>query len=320
MTSPITVGIDVSKDKLDVAFSDRKKVFVVNQTPRALQSLVDKLQQRQVFRIIIEASGGYERAVLKLIHAHDLPVVLIQPNRARHYAKATGQHAKTDAIDAKVLAAMGETLGHKMRLWHPPSEQVNELRELVQRRDQISEMIARETLRLERSSGFVRLSIERSLKNLSEEKTALSKEIADVVAKSTELSESTHCLMEVKGVGLFTAAVLVSILPELGMLNRRQVAALAGLAPFTQASGKWKGEVHISGGRWRVRKALYMATVSGIRHNPVIRAHYKHLKEQGKKPKVAIAACMRKLLIHLNSIMRQHRMTCEAAPPIAEAA
>jgi transposase len=308
MASTIGVGIDVSKDKVDVASSDGQLLGTWEQTPEGLAALAEELVELGPYRVILEASGGFERDALATLHAAGLPVVLVQPARARSFAKAIGKLAKTDAIDAQVLARMALVAVEDAPLWTPLSSELAELRQLVYRRDHLVKHLDSERKRLRRVEGFVRESIERLISFIREEKKRVEQRIDQLIASTTQLRDAASTLEGVTGIGRTTAAALLVTLPELGQVNRRQIAALAGLAPINRDSGTFTGRRFTQGGRARARKALYMAALVSMRHNDQIRALYTRLKSRGKPSKVAMVACMRKLLIHLNTLLKPHHV------------
>lgn len=314
MASGLGIGIDVAKDKIDVASSDGRLSEVVPQTPEALAALARRLAELEPLRVLLEASGGYEADVLMALHDAELPILLIEPSRARDYARGVGQRAKTDAIDARVLADMSLSLIDRSPLWKPVSSEVGALRQLVHRRHQLLVQLDAETKRRRGANDWVLASLERSRAFHKAELAEVEAEIRRLIENTADLAASVACLEEVKGVGRTTAATLLATLPELGSLGRKAITALAGLAPHNRESGRWQGRARISGGRVRARCALYMAALSAIRFNAEIKAFYEHLRGRGKPKMMALTACMRKLLIHLNSRMRRHRM---AAPQTA---
>jgi len=308
MASAVGIGIDVSKDKVDVAGSDGELVRVVARTADALSDLAAELSQRAVHRVVLEASGGYERLVLDVLHAAGLPVVLVEPRRARALAKGLGRRAKTDAIDAGVLAWMARYAVESDALWQPRTEAKECLRGLVLRRRQLVDTIDAEVKRHRASrTSLTRDSHERTLAFLRQEKREVEKCIDATVAELDELRGAVQTLEAVRGVGRVTATTLLATVPELGTLPRGNLAALVGVAPYNRDSGKSSGPRYIHGGRAFARKVLYMAAVAAIRHHSgPLRQLYTRLREHGKPAKVAIVACMRKLLTHLNSLMRRH--------------
>jgi transposase len=285
-------------------------------TANGLAELVAALEGVQVHRVVLEASGGYERLALAALHAAGLPVVLVEPARARHFARGLGKRAKTDAIDAMVLARMAEVAVDDSPLWAPLDEKVADLGAVVERRRHMITFRDAEAKRLRLAREVVRTHVEhveQSVSELSHKIEELDHRIEELVAASSDLQARVQILDDVKGVGLVTAASLVHMIPELGSLTRGQVASLVGVAPMNRDSGTWNGQRFIHGGRQEPRDVLYMAALAGVRWNPVIKARYAHLVGKGKLPKVALVACMRKLLIHLNSLMRAHLAAVAAA-------
>jgi transposase len=311
------IGIDVSKDKVDVASSDGKLKKVFKQTPGGLQALVAELMGLEVHRVVLEASGGYEREVLTALADAGLRVVLIQPARARHYAQSKGQRAKTDAIDAMLLAQMADKEVNDEPLWRAPTADEAELGDLVRRRAHLVGFREQEVKRRRGLAKEALASVERLIKLLKEEIETIESAIAAILDRSAPLGAMVKGLKTVAGVGQVVATVLAVELPELGSLSRGAISALAGLAPMNRDSGTMKGKRFIQGGRAAARQVLYMAALVGCRHNPVIRAHFEKLKARGKPGKVALVACMRKLLVHLNSLARGLR---EAMTPCVGAA
>jgi transposase len=308
------VGIDVSKHWLDVAATDVAVPWRVPNGSEGLDELAARLGQLDVHRIVLEASGGYETLALERLHAAGFAVVLVQPMRARHFARALGQYAKTDAIDAHVLARMALLAVDDAPLWEPVAEHVADLKALVDRRQQLLVLRDGETKRLRCARDIVRADLERTVAALTAQVAELERRIDAVVASNPRLAAEVELLESVRGVGRVSAATLRVVVPELGTLTRQEVAALVGVAPMNRDSGGKTGRRYIRGGRDVARHALYMAALAATRWNAVIKARYAHLVATGKKPKVALVACMRKLLIHLNSLMRRHLLGPPSAP------
>lgn len=306
MASKVGVGIDVSKDTLDVASSDGGYAATVANDETGLRQLAKHLCGLGAHRVLLEASGGYERDALVALFDAGLPVVLIQPLRARHFAQAMGRYAKTDAIDAAMLARMAELVVDHVPLWEPTEEALADLKALVERRQALLAFRDAEKKRIRLAREIVRPDIEQAVADLTAKVRDVEARIDQLVAASTRLAKEVEVLEATKGVGRITAASLRVALPELGTLTRNEIAALTGVAPMNRDSGKWSGQRFIRGGRPDARKALYMATLAATRSNPVIRSRYRSLVERGKKPKVALVACMRKLIIHLNSQLRSY--------------
>ncbi len=317
MATDVFVGIDIAKDKVDVFCRGTRIEGTWERTTRALGRLATKLAKAGASRVVVEASGGYEQDVLLALAEAGVTVYLVQPGRARHFARSLGQYAKTDTIDAKVLALMAEVAVEQTHPWRPPTKALSALRALVHRRDQLLAHIHSEQLRLRAASALIKPSIERVLELLYEERDAIGEQIELLVSSSDELEGKVDAMTSVCGVGVVTAASLLSEVPELGTLGRRQVAALVGVAPLARESGKWSGQRFIHGGRARARKALYMAAIVGMRRNAELKPFYERLVAAGKPKKVAIVAVMRKLLIHLNSLVRDSlEPPCQTPQPI----
>jgi transposase len=271
-----------------------------------LSELVALLRRHPIAVVVVEPTAGYERPVLDALADAGLPVKLIPPDRGRHFARSLGRYAKTDPIDAAVLAHMAEVATDRIRWWRPPCPHQEALRALTKRRTTVVRILEAERKRLRFATlKIVRESIENLIFSLKNERKVLDREILVALKKNREISERAAVLETVPGVGTLTAATLLSELPELGTLSRRQAASLAGVAPFNWDSGASQGKRSIRGGRYRARRSLYMATLVGLRHNPTLRIHFHRLKSRGKPGLVAMVACMRKLLVHLNSMLRR---------------
>lgn len=308
MTSEVAVmhvGVDVSKARLDIAVEPTGAQWSVDNDAAGIACLVERLKGEVVGRIVVEATGGQERLVVAELYQAGLPVALVNPRRVRHFARALGRLAKTDRIDAAVLASFG-------RLTEPllvrlPSEQEEALATLVTRRREVVDMRTAEENRLRLAKPAARPRLEKHIRWLDEEEAELRREIETLLRDTPELDDKHSLLCSVPGVGLILSATLLSRLPELGQLSRRKVASLVGIAPFNRDSGPRRGQRHVAGGRHAVRAVLYMATVSALKCNPVLIAFKRHLMAQGKSAKVAIVACMRKLLTILNAMVRDKR-------------
>jgi transposase len=309
------VGIDVSKHWLDVASTAVATPWRVPNSAEGLTQLVAQLRGAEIHRIVLEASGGYETTALERLHAAGFAVVLVQPLRARHFARALGQHAKTDALDAQVLARMAVLAVENTPLWEPIAEPLADLKALVDRRQQVVALRDGEKKRLRFARAIIRADLEHSVADLSAQIAELERRIDTLVAQNQRLAAEVAVLESVRGVGRLSAATLRVTVPELGSLTRQAVAALVGVAPLNRDSGGKVGRRYIRGGRDSARQALYMATLAATRWNDVIKARYAYLVGKGKKPKLALVACMRKLLIHLNSLMRTHLAPVPMPPP-----
>ncbi len=301
----IIVGIDVSKDRLDVAVRPSGEAFVVERNAAGLDQLIARLNQVSPYLIALEATGGFETVAAAALGGAGLPVVVVNPAQVRAFAKALGQRAKTDPIDARVIAHFAEATKPAPR---PLADEATRLlADLVTRRRQILEMIGAERQREKRATPRLKKSIARLVKALEKELASVDADIDDAVRGSPAWRDKENLLASVPGVGPVIARTLIAELPELGQLNRKQVAALAGLAPFTRQSGKWRGKSFIGGGRMAVRTVLYMGALVAKQHNPVLKAFFDRLVGAGKPKMVALIAVARKLLTILNAILRDNR-------------
>jgi len=302
----IIVGIDVSKDRLDVAVRPSGEVFAIERNPIGLEQLTLRLGALSPNLVALEATGGFEIVVAAALAAARLPIVVVNPAQIRAFAKAVGQRAKTDPIDAGIIAHFAEATRPEPRPL--PDEATQLLADLVARRRQILEMMVAERQREKRVTvPHLRKSIMRLLKALERELTSVDTDINDAVRGSPAWREKEDLLASVPGVGPTIARTLIAELPELGKLSRRQVAALAGLAPFTRQSGQWRGRSFIGGGRTTVRTALFMGAMVAKRHNPVLKVFFDRLVAAGKPKMVALIAVARKLLTMLNAILRDRK-------------
>jgi transposase len=302
----VIVGIDVSKDHLDVAVRPSGETFVVERDAEGLEQLTQRLRSLSPQLVALEATGGFETIAAAALAAAELPVVVVNPAQIRAFAKAIGQRAKTDPIDAAVIAHFAEATKPQVRAL--PDEATRLLADLVARRRQIVEMMVAERQRQKRLTiPHLRESIDRLLKALQKELTSVDTDIGGIVRGSPAWREKEDLLVSVPGVGPVISRTLIAELPELGRLTRRQIAALAGLAPFTRQSGRWRGKCFIGGGREAVRTALFMGAMVARRFNPKLRTFFDRLVAAGKSKMVALIAVARKLLTMLNAIVRDHR-------------
>jgi transposase len=302
----IIVGIDVSKDRLDVAVRPSGEAFFVERNAQGLEVLVGRLRELSPRVIALEATGGFETIAAAALAGANLPLVIVNPAQIRAFARAVGQHAKTDPIDAAVIAHFVEATKPQVRPL--PDEATRMLADLVTRRRQIVEMIGAERQREQRISvPRLKSSIARLLKALEKELASLDADIDDAVRGSPAWREKENLLASVPGVGPVIARTLIAELPELGRLDRKQIAALAGLAPFTRQSGRWRGKSFIGRGRTTVRSVLFMGALVAKQHNPILKAFFDRLVAAGKPKMVALVAVARKLLTILNAIVRDNR-------------
>jgi len=300
------VGIDVSKDRLDVHVRPDGAAFAVSRDGKGLEALVDRLRVVAPVLIAVEATGGFETIVAAAIGGAQLPLVVVNPAQVRHFAQALGKRAKTDPIDAEVIARFAEAVKPEPRAI--PDEATRLLSELVARRRQIVEMLVAERQREKRAGNVrVRKSLARHIKVLERELQELTDDIGELIRGSPAWRETEDLLTSVPGVADKTSSSLLAELPELGRLTRRQIASLVGVAPFTRQSGRWKGKSMIAGGRAAVRTAIYMAALAASQHNPVLKAFYRRLVAAGKPKMVALIAVARKLLTILNAMIRDRK-------------
>lgn len=299
----VFVGIDVSKRQLDVATRPETASFQVSNDDQGITALIQRLADLEPQLILLEASGGFETMAAASLRQAGLPAQIINPRQVREFARSTGKLAKTDKIDASVLAHFAQLLQPPLRPW--PETQQQELAALMTRRRQLVEMVVMEKNRLGTAwSPKVRKSLQVHLHSLQEQLKDLEQDLDDFIRRSPLYLEKDQLLQSVPGVGPLTSQSLIAWLPELGALNRKQIAALVGVAPFNRDSGQLRGRRMVWGGRKQVRPSLYMATIAACRANPVIRAFYQRLVQAGKRKKVAITACMRKLLTILNAVLK----------------
>ncbi|MGO8116357.1 IS110 family transposase [Rhizobium leguminosarum] len=302
----IVVGIDVSKERLDVAILPQGEVFAVGNDHAGIDELVERLKGIGVDAIALEATGGFEMLAVAGLSSAGLTVLVVNPAQVRAYAHAIGRKAKTDPIDAAVIAAF--VLATKPEIRPLRDAETQALSELVARRRQIVQMVVAEENRLRMAlAKQAQKSIKRLLKALRRELESLDADLDSHIRKSPVWRVREALLTSVPGVGATTARTLLAELPELGSLDRRQIASLAGLAPWTRQSGKWKGKSFIGGGRGKVRAVLFMAALVASRYNPDLKAFRDRLVAAGKPKIVAIVATMRKLLTILNAIIRDGR-------------
>ncbi len=309
---PTYVGIDVAKAQVDVAVRPTGQRWVVSYDETGVGELVSQMKGLDPALVLLEASGGLELPLVAALAVAALPVVVVNPRQVRDFAKATGTLAKTDALDAAILAHFADAVRPSVRPLRDAETQA--LNSLTARRHQVMTMLVSEKNRLSTAISAVRPRIEAHIVWLEQELDDLDEGLRQTLRRSPVWREKDDLLRTVPGVGEQLALTLLAYLPELGTLDRRQVAALVGVAPFNRDSGTLRGKRAVWGGRSRVRAALYMGTLSATRYNPIIRDFYQRLLTAGKPKKVALVACMRKLLVILNSMLR-HRSPWRAMTP-----
>ena len=302
---PLFVGIDVSKDHLDVAVRPTGEAWQVSYDSQGISDLVGRLRELAPQLVVLEATGGMELAVAGELAAANLPVVVANPRHVRDFARASGKLAKTDSLDAQVLAHFAEALQPEPRAL--PDADTQELGALVARRRQLVEMITAEKNRIRTATQRIRPNVQQHIRWLEENLEDLDQDLDDFIRSSPMWKDKEHLLRSTPGVGPVLSMTLLSGLPELGALNRGEIAALVGVAPFNRDSGTLRGKRTVWGGRSQVRAALYMAALVATRYNPVLRDFYQRLCAAGKPKKVALTACMRKLLTILNVMVRDNR-------------
>lgn len=302
-------GIDVAQQELVVAQEGVAGSRAYPNSEQGHRDLLKSLREKvgsQVERIVLEATGGYERALVAALGAAGLPVVVVNPRQVRDFAKATGQLAKTDQIDAHVLADFAARVRPELRPL--PSEEQEELRDFLGRQQQLIQMIGAEKSRLLQAIGKRyhrrRKEIKKHIEFLERQLKVLDSDLDDTLRKSPIWREKDDLLQSVPGVGKQTARILLGLLPEIGTVSAGEISKLAGLAPMNRDSGKYRGTRHIAGGRSKVRAVLYMATMVATRYNSTVKTWYERLLASGKPKKLALVACMRKLLVVLNAVLR----------------
>lgn len=299
-----SVGIDVAQARLDVAVRPSGETLTFANDGEGIAALVERVKALDPSHLVLEATGGYEAPVVAALAASGLHPVCINPRQARDFARAIGRLAKTDRLDAQVLAHFAEVVRPPFRAL--PDAQARELAAILTRRTQLLEMLTAERNRVRLAPPTVRERLQAHILWLKEEIARVDTDLTDRIQASPIWQEQEDLLRSVKGVGPILSATLLAQLPELGQLDRRQIAALVGVAPFNRDSGTLRGQRIIWGGRASVRATLYLATLVAIRFNPIFQEHYQHLRDAGKEKKVALVACMRKLLANLNAMVRSH--------------
>lgn len=308
----VFAGIDVSKDRLDVAVLPSGETWSIEHNEPGMEALAQKLGALQAETVIVEATGGLERALVAILAAAAIPVVVVNPRQVRDFAKATGQLSKTDSIDAMILALFGQRVRPELRTL--PDEETQALEALLVRRRQIIEMLVAENNRVELASPRIAKDLKAHIRFLEKRLENADTAIDAAIKNSPVWRTKDNLLRSVPGVGPVLSRTLLAELPELGRLSNNQISKLVGVAPLNRDSGRFRGTRRIWGGRASVRSVLYMAAFSATRWNPVIRAYYERLVGAGKAHKVALVACMRKLLITLNSMARSGQSWAPSLP------
>lgn len=303
-TGPVYVGMDVSKALIDVC-ATTGEIWQAANDDASMDELCQQVAAMKPALVVLEATGGYELRIAGALAAAGVPVAVVNPRQVRHYAHSVGRFAKTDRIDAAILARFAAAVQPESRPL--PDAETRELEALIARRRQLIGMITAEENRLKTAPGITRSDIKSLLATMRRRLAKLNAAIDDRVRRSPIWRAKDDLLQSVPGIGDTTSRTLLVLLPELGSLNKKQIAALVGVAPFNHDSGKLRGRRRVTGGRARVRSALYMAALVGSRHNPTLKAFYARLRGAGKPAKVALVACMHKLLTIVNAMMRDRR-------------
>jgi transposase len=300
-TSDVFIGIDVSKATLDLAIHEQESTWRFSNDAAGVTELINFIAPSKTALIVLEATGGLEAGVTNQLIAARLPVSVVNPTRVREFAKAINQYAKTDRIDAKLIAHFAFKLRPAVTNGRSPEQSL--LSAVVRRRQQVIQMLTAEKNRVHITAQAVLDSVTDHIAILERERDRLSQQIAELIRADPVWREKEQILQSVPGIGPVTAATLLAELPELGTVSRQKVASLAGVAPFNRDSGRKRGRRRTFGGRSQVRRTLYMAALSASKSNPVIRRFYQRLLERGKEKKVALTACMRKLLAIVNTML-----------------
>jgi len=304
-----SVGIDVAKGHVDMAIPGVKSVGRFPNNPAGHAQIVQVLRKHEIAVIVMEATGGYETSLAVALQTQGVPVAVVNPKQARDFAKSMGRLAKTDKVDALMLSQFGAVLAgnpnFQRYLRRPPNEEREQLKAIVTRRRQLTGMLQSERVRLEHTPKALQVSIEAVMATLQAQISDMDGQLREGVKRHYQ--EMDQLLQSAAGIGPQTSAALIADLPELGKLNRKQIAALVGVAPYAKESGNSQGRRMIQGGRFDLRRTIYMATLTATRYNPAIKVFYERLRKAGKLPKVALVACMRKLLTILNAMVREGR-------------
>jgi len=301
-SSEINVGVDTGKVQLDIYVRPKDQAFSVANNPAGIRDAIRQLKKIKPTRIVIEATGRLELPFALQAQKAGLMVSVVNPLQMRRFASAAGKLAKTDRLDARIIAHYGEAL--RPEATELRSENARHISDLLARRSQLLDMATMEKNRLTILPVPLHVSLKRHIKQLTAEVERVEKQLDRLVDRTPEWSAKRDLLMSVKGVGKVLSYTLLSDLPELGQLNRKEIAALVGVAPMNKESGRYLGKRRIRGGRAKVRAVLFMAVMSAIQHNPKLKKKYNELKDAGKPPKVALVACMRKLITILNQMVK----------------
>ena len=312
----VYIGIDVSKNKLDIKYDDSNQLISIDNQEACFKELIPYLSETKAETLVLlEATGGYENLIVKWLSSQKIPVVLLNAKRVRDYAKAIGQFAKNDCIDAGIIREYGRTFESKLHLLQSKTKLEEQINNLTRRRKQLVSARNKEKQHLATTQNKEsQCSIKRAIKFYNNEIEKINKKLVVIVKKDDKLQAKADLLLTVKGVGEVTAYTLIGELPELGQIDNKKISALVGVAPFCRDSGTMRGKRSTWGGRTQVRTTLYMAALSASRYNPVIKVFYERLLINGKCKKTALVACMRKLLTILNTMVKNNEPWHDAIP------
>lgn len=299
------VAVDIAKQKLDVRTEDHMRMEIPNDKA-GIKKLINTLQKIPGCHVVCEATGGYERLLLQMLHAGNIPVSLVSAARVRDFAKSDGIRAKTDPIDAQVILRFAQD--KKPRPTSPPSEKQKKIAALMDRREHLSEQLKREKTRLKNSPEIIHGSIKKMIATLKQQIKDIQRQVEDLVDADPHMKRACEVLTSVKGIGYVTVWSIIAYLPEIHRLSRNEVVALAGVAPYNRDSGQTQMKRSIFGGRSKIRRVLYLATKSAASHNEVIHPYVQGLRARGKPYKCAIVAAMRKMLLHIRSLLNKHEI------------
>jgi len=299
------IGIDVGKSILDICIYETDEYFQVENNAVGIKQLLRKIKRYKLTRVLVEATGGYERTVAEACAENELPIIIVTPVKVRQFARAQGILAKTDKIDARLIAQFGVVMQPEVRAL--PTKNIRKVRDLNARKRQLMESRTQEMNRQHKAQSYLVASHRRMIKMLDKEITWIDQQLEKEVAKIEQWQQAKEILLSALGIGCGVAYTLLGELPELGKLSHRKIAALCGLAPFNHESGSITKKRRIRGGRAPIRTVLYMAMMSAIQHNPIMKQFYNKLVAQGKHKKVALTACMRKMMTILNAMIRDNQ-------------
>jgi transposase len=302
----VNIGVDVGKFQLDAYIYERDIHIEVENSPKGIKSLLSRIKRYRIERVVVEATGRYERALAETAMESELPIIIVNPMIVRRYAGAVGQLAKTDKIDCAIIAEFAAVLQPEVRALN--SKETRKIRDYLARRRQLLTMSTMEKNRLQIMPKFLKADIQRVINHLTKQVEKIDRLLDKLISEQAEWQRKREIMLSMPGIGPAVVNTLLGDLPELGTMTQKQVAALTGVAPFNRDSGNLRGKRRIRGGRYTVRTMLFMAVLTSIQHNPIIRCFYQRLVAQGKHKKIALTACIRKMIIMLNAMIRDDKM------------